>query len=297
MELPATRRLQDRLLVYAPAKLNLYLAVRGKRPDGYHELCSLLVALDWYDTLLFQPAARQQEPVRIRSNVAALEGQENLVVRAVQMLRARLGVPPHPLRLWLQKRIPHGAGLGGGSSDAAATLVALARHYGGSVLRRTLVQWSAELGSDCPFFAAGVPAAVVYGRGEEVVPVELPVLDVVVHWPGVRLSTRQVFERFRLCGTAAGSPERLLEALRSGVCGRELNFLLRNDLYESAAALAPAIARSLEALSSCGLAASMSGSGSTVFGIARNREEAIHVARQLKQQKVEGLVTVTRTLG
>ena len=287
----------DRWVVRAPAKLNLYLAVLGKRADGFHELCSLMVAIDLYDTLVFRPASELAEPVQLRSNVAAVETGDNLVVRAIELLRKRCGVPPEPLRVWLQKRIPIGAGLGGGSSDGAATLLSIARRYGLAVSHAQLVSWSAELGSDCPFFAAECSAAVVRGRGEQLEPVPLPrQLDIVVHWPGVHVSTAQVFARVRPGRADQRQITALIDALQQEASVEAISRLLRNDLVDAACAIAPPIARSLSFMRDHGLAAAMTGSGSAVFGIAHNRQEAIHVGQQLRRH-LRGFVTVVRNLG
>ncbi len=293
----ATGQRGDRWLVRAPAKLNLYLAVLGERADGYHELLTLLVAVDLSDTLLFRSAPGQQKPVELRCNVAALEAADNLVLRAIELMRARCGVPDEPLSIWLHKRIPSGAGLGGGSSDAAATLRTVADRYGVALSREQLVAWSATLGSDCPFFAAGEPAAVARGRGERLTAVRLRrKMDIVVHWPGVHVATGDVFARATPRPAEESEVRRLVEAIEAEEPAEVLVPLLRNDLLEPACSLAPVIGRSVRMMRDAGLAATMTGSGSAVFGIARNRQEAIRVGKQLRKH-LPGLVTIVRNLG
>ena len=168
------------LVVQAPAKLNLFFEVLAKRSDGYHEIETLMCPIDLYDTLHFQEDPSGQLELRCRRVFGAggpsgrgldevPEGPDNLVVRAVELVRRRTGVR-RGAKLRLVKRIPAAAGLGGGSSDAAAALVAANEGWRLGRSRDELAQWAAELGSDVPFFLAGGPA-VCRGRGERVTPV------------------------------------------------------------------------------------------------------------------------------
>ena len=168
------------LVIQAPAKLNLFFEVLAKRADGYHEIETLMCPIDLYDTLHFQEDSSGEVRLRCRRVFGAggpgsrglhdvTEGPDNLVMRAVELVRRRAGVR-RGARLLLVKRIPAAAGLGGGSSDAAAALVAANEGWRLGRSRDELAAWAAELGSDVPFFLAGT-SAVCRGRGERVEPV------------------------------------------------------------------------------------------------------------------------------
>ncbi|MDQ3927993.1 MAG: 4-(cytidine 5'-diphospho)-2-C-methyl-D-erythritol kinase, partial [Chloroflexota bacterium] len=150
----------------AYAKINLGLEVTGKRPDGYHNLVSIMQLVDLHDTLTFSPA----DDLRLFSDDPAMlaEGDNNLVLRAAHLLQRTCDVRKGA-HITLDKRVPSAAGLGGGSSDAAATLLGLLRLWGLDLPREELSRLGGLLGSDVPFFFAG-PTALVEGRGEQVTP-------------------------------------------------------------------------------------------------------------------------------
>ena len=149
-------------LYRAPAKINLALEILGRRPDGFHEIASVIQAVGLYDELRVAPA----ETLRFTCAQSALAGADNLVVRAAQALQDATGCR-RGAELRLCKGIPVAAGLGGGSSDAAAALVLLNRHWRLGLTLGELSRIGATLGSDIPFFLTG-PTAVVSGRGERV---------------------------------------------------------------------------------------------------------------------------------
>jgi len=150
----------------APAKINLILEVLGKRDDGYHELRSLVQTVSLCDALSFKPA----DAISLECSEPSLQTSDNLAIRAAELLRQVSGCQKGA-RIKLQKRIPWGAGLGGGSSDAATTLVALNRFWELKLKTSELVELAARLGSDVPFFIQG-GAALIEGRGERVTPLE-----------------------------------------------------------------------------------------------------------------------------
>ena len=176
--------------VLAPAKLNLFLEVLGRRPDGYHEIESLMVAVSLYDTLTFTDDPSGE--ISLRCNDPALPvGSDNLVVKAAERLRASAD-SLRGARIVLDKAIPAQAGLGGGSSDAAATLVALDRLWDLRTPPKTLDDLAGEIGSDVAFFMHA-PAAVCRGRGEQVESVPLnDVYHFVLVCPPVGMSTADV---------------------------------------------------------------------------------------------------------
>ncbi|MBM4435359.1 MAG: 4-(cytidine 5'-diphospho)-2-C-methyl-D-erythritol kinase, partial [Chloroflexi bacterium] len=173
----------------APAKVNLTLDVLGRRADGYHDLASVMATIDLADDV--RVAAATGLDVRIRPPVGAARG-DDLASRAVRALAAACAREPN-VHVSIRKRIPVAAGLGGGSSDAAAVLRAVARMWGEDGV--DLVRLAAEVGSDVPFFAAGHPVARIAGRGESVDPLPPPVQAVwiVLVTSSLRLATRDVF--------------------------------------------------------------------------------------------------------
>ena len=188
----------------APAKINLWLAIVGRRDDGYHEIDTALQAIDLADTLLLEPTAGEAElECRVEGEWAEAvpAGEPNLATRAARLLATRTG---HPLRLRLTitKRIPPGAGLGGGSSDAAATLVALARRFAVADPGHTLGPLAAEIGADVPFFLAGGTQRA-RGIGDRLEPMDPPAeRDGILVWPGIPVDTAWAY---RAWDEAAGS--------------------------------------------------------------------------------------------
>src|SRR5438045_753982 len=176
---------------WAPAKVNLFLEVVGKRPDGFHELRTLMAAVSLYDTLTFAPAP--PGPIRLSCpGVPLSTGPENLVVRAAEALRRYAGTDAGA-DVVLTKRIPLAAGLAGGSTDAAATLVGLNRLWGLGLSRAELMPLAAGLGSDVAFFLAP-PCAWCTGRGEVVEPWPLGArLHLVLVAPPFGLGTADVY--------------------------------------------------------------------------------------------------------
>lgn len=267
------------VVVRTPAKVNLFLEVIGKRPDGYHELASLMVAVGLYDTLEIRQTASGE--VRLECDVPGLStGPDNLVVRAAELIRTRHGVGSG-CEVRLSKRIPMQAGLAGGSSDAAATLLGLDALYGLGLGRRRLGELGAELGSDVTFFFHG-PAAWCTGRGEVVEPlVPGAPLDLVLVSPEAGLSTAGVFRELTLTGDAAeGGPiRRAFEAGDVEALGKSLY----NRLQGPAERLCPEVRFWLDRLrESAPLGAMMSGSGSTAFALARDAADALRIARGLR---------------
>lgn len=266
----------------APAKLNLFLEVLGKRPDGYHELVTVMVAVSLFDTLRLadEPAGR----IALRCDDPALpSGAENLVVRAAETLRRHAGVGERGATIELLKAIPARAGLGGGSSDAAATLRALDRLWNLQTPPDRLDALAGELGSDVPFFLHP-PAAVCRGRGERVEPTALPAaLHFVLVCPAVGLATAEVFGRL-----VPPDRPRPVEPVREALAANDtaaLGRALFNRLQPVAEALCPELARVRQALEDLGPLLDghlMSGSGSAYFGLARDRPAALAAAQRLE---------------
>jgi len=289
------------VVVQAPAKLNLFFEVLAKRDDGFHEIETLMCPIDLYDTLFF----RDEPDGRIRLECAARAGRDesegsaiielppqsdNLVYRAVELMRREAGVTSGAT-LRLIKRIPTAAGLGGGSSDAAAALMAANVGWGLNRSPAELAPLAAELGSDVPFFLADSPA-VCRGRGERIEPVAgIGSLDFVVVRPPVGLATAAVYGACRPAEDAR-RVERLLEAFSWGD-RRRMGRLLFNRLQPAAERLSDGIEpvrRFFEREDVVGHG--MSGSGTSYFGLCRHASHARHLARRLRANGVGSVFAV-----
>jgi len=262
------------------AKVNLTLEVLGTRPDGYHELSTVMQAVDLFDRLTVERA----ESITLETSDAGLPTDDrNLVVRAARRLREAAGVQAGA-RIVLDKRIPVAAGLGGGSSDAAATLWGLNRLWGLRWRRERLMALAVGLGMDVPFFL-GPGRALGTGRGE--VLKRLPTVGgyaMVLVNPGVPLSTQDVYGRVPEGWRA--EPEgtkRMLEALRMRSAAK-VAAALTNHLEHWVEPSMPVIGRMKTALLAAGaLGAVMSGSGPTVFGVARSLDQARQIQRRVSR--------------
>jgi 4-diphosphocytidyl-2-C-methyl-D-erythritol kinase len=274
------RRHRTGLVVRAPAKVNLHLEVLRRRDDGYHDLETLMVAVNLYDTLEF--TEETSGAVRLQCDHDNLStGPDNLICRAAELVRHKAG-HAGGVTIKLRKRIPLAAGLAGGSSDAAATLAGLNRLWNLGWDRALLAELGAGLGSDVPFFFS-TPAAWCTGRGEQVEPLTLgKPLDFVLVCPPVGLSTAEVFRSLTVPVEPLSGKE-VREAARTGDV-EKLGQVLHNRLQPAAARLCPAVASAYERLARLGPAGQlMSGSGSTVFALCRDAGEALRIARNLRQ--------------
>lgn len=282
--MPIGQRWVCQIKVWAPAKLNLYLEILARRPDGFHELDTIMTAISLYDTLSVRPHFDDCEihfSLRSALGVPSSDGatvpvdESNLVVRAAKLLRDRAHVK-HGARIHLVKRIPVAAGLGGASSDAAATLVACNALWQLGWSRERLAELAAELGSDIPFFIYGGTASC-RGRGEVIHPVRGPRRRYfVVAKPPVGLSTADVYRR---CAVPTNPRER---------AGTHADSLLTfNRLQPAAEQLTPWIANLQEVFSRSGaLRHGMSGSGTGYFAICQNAAEALRLRSRLVSKQI-----------
>ncbi len=278
------------MVVKTPAKINLFLRVLARRPDGYHELDSLMAPVGLFDRLGFEfprvPGLRVLCPEH-----PELEGPDNLAGRAAECFFRALARPPR-LRLRLHKGIPVAAGLGGGSSDAAATLLSLNRRFGRPFAPERLAELALSLGADVPFFLGRRPCRAG-GVGERLRPVRLPEFWVILACAPFGLSTREVFERFDRTRRSANRKIRLTERRDSarempsgGGWSRErLAVNLVNDLQRIGESLHPDIGKVRRELLRAGAAgASMTGSGPTVFGLFFSRQRAQQALRAARRE-------------
>lgn len=267
------------LQIRSYAKINWTLDVLFKRGDGYHELRTIYQTVSLHDRLLIGESSEAIEIVCEDPRVPCDE--TNLAFKAALLLREVTGTSKGA-RIEIEKRIPVAAGLGGGSSNAAATLLALIRLWQVEIDERELIQIAAKLGSDVPFFLTGGTALGV-GRGEEVSPIEQVHCEhLLLVNPGFAVSTRDAYEKLsRLTTSEAASiiPFALLAA--KGISG--LPLVARNDLEEPVLAAYPEIAEVKRRLMSLGARhALMSGSGATVFGVFDNSEMAGQAESELR---------------
>ena len=250
----------------APAKLNLFLHVTGRRADGYHELETLFQLIDWVDEITV--AVTLDGRIERTEGAAGVPADQDLVVRAARLLRERVGQPALGARLAVHKRIPMGAGLGGGSSDAATTLVALNQLWGLGLDSEALAAVGLRLGADVPVFVRG-HNALARGIGEQLEPVELPRRAFAVVFPGVPVATAEAFQAPEL---TRNSPKITIPGFPlPGDAGASL--LGRNDLEPVVAARYPAVRDALHWLGARG-AARMTGSGASVFAAFADRAAA-----------------------
>lgn len=253
------------LILPAPAKLNLMLHILGRRADGYHELQTLFQFLDHGDELGF--AVREDGEIRLHTEIPGVPHDGNLIVRAARQLQrqsdCRLGAD-----IWLEKRLPMGGGIGGGSSDAATTLLALDRLWQLGWSEERLAELGLALGADVPVFVRG-RAAFAEGVGERLQPVELEEPWFLVVAPQVTVSTAEIFSDPEL---TRNTPAITVRSLLAGGG--------RNDCQPVVEKRYAEVRNALNWLNKF-VPARMTGTGACVFGSFPNRDDADKVARQL----------------
>lgn len=269
---------RPQLEVFTPAKLNLYLKVLRRRADGYHDLVSLMVPIDLYDRLEIELAA---SAVQLRCACGLPEDSRNLAFRAATLFlqEARERGLKAGVRIYLEKHIPVAAGLGGGSSDAAAVLVALNDLLDAPFSQAELMALGARLGADVPFFVFGGPA-IACGVGERLTATTVPPFWCVLVNPGYPVKTQTVYNHLSL--TLTPPEEATIVEWLGGMRG-EPAALLHNDLETSTFSLFPDLTHLADALRAEGAAGVlMSGSGPTVFGLFGSEAEARAAAERLR---------------
>ncbi len=251
---------KDRVLVVpAPAKVNLFLHVTGRRADGYHSLESLFSLIDLADTLTLED--RDDGRILRGGNVPGVPESADLTLRAAHALREAAAMR-RGATITLTKRIPQGAGLGGGSSDAASVLLALNRLWSLSMSRRDLAAIGVTLGADVPFFLGETPA-LARGIGERLTPMSLPTCWLALAMPAVQVATAEIFAAPEL---TRSTPSAKMDVFSEGYG--------RNDLEAVAASRFPRVAEALRALRRASPQARMTGSGACVFAVFATEAEA-----------------------
>jgi 4-diphosphocytidyl-2-C-methyl-D-erythritol kinase len=266
----------------AYAKINLGLKILRKRADGYHDILTVMQNVDLCDVLVFE---ERESGIEIACSCATVpEGPDNLVHRAADRLRREIGCD-RGVWIGMEKRIPIGAGLGGGSSDAAATLRGLCRLWNLEVASEKLYELAASLGSDVPFFLRS-GTAIASGCGEllQVVSATEPAFYVLVY-PGFPISTGWAYRNLKMPLTFEGKYINFIVSLRdTGVLSKACYPCIENDFSRLVETHHPAVKDIRERLTALGaFKASLSGSGSTVYGIFEHGEKAKVAAEKMQE--------------
>ncbi|PKI57809.1 hypothetical protein CRG98_021876 [Punica granatum] len=259
----------SRLTLFSPCKVNVFLRITGKRADGYHDLASLFHVISLGDIIKFSLSPSKTKD-RLSTNVSGVPlGDMNLIIKALNLYRKKTGSDQF-FWIHLDKKVPSGAGLGGGSSNAATALWAANQFNGGLATEKELQEWSSEIGSDIPFFFSH-GAAYCTGRGEVVqdIPPPIPLdLPMVLIKPPQACSTAEVYKRLRLDQTSKVDPIALLDKLSSSGISQDVCI---NDLEPPAFEVLPSLKKLKQRVMAAGRgqydAVFMSGSGSTIVGI------------------------------
>ena len=252
----------------APAKLNLFLHITGRRPDGYHALQTVFQLLDWGDSLHF--TRRDDGRVTRSTDVSGVPPEHDLTVRAALLLKHHTG-SAEGVDIEIDKRLPMGAGLGGGSSDAATTLLALNRLWKLDLPRAELQALALKLGADVPFFVFG-KNAFAEGVGEALETVQLPARYFLVVTPRVQVPTAAIFSEKSL--TRDSKPLTITDFLAQHSCSAEWpDSFGRNDMQQVVVGKYAEVAQVLGWFDNIA-PARMTGSGASVFAAFRNRDEA-----------------------
>lgn len=255
----------------APAKLNLFLHITGRRSDGYHELQTVFQLLDHGDTLHFEAA----DQLTLATPAGLPTGEDNLVIRAARALQGATG-HAGGAHLRLEKRLPAGGGVGGGSSDAATALLGLNHLWQLGLDEDALAELGLALGADVPVFVRG-RNAWAEGVGEQLTPIDLPAQHFLVVFPGISIATAQIFGDQQL---TRDTPKSRLAAFLEP--GSEAFF--RNDCEATAARLFPAVREALDWLEEHAGNARMTGTGACVFARVANRRDGEQLRQQLPPQ-------------
>ena len=269
--------------IKAPAKINLNLRILGRLNDGYHLIDSLMVPISLYDVIEIRKARGRQTALTVRSDHPEVpDDKRNLAYQAAALILAQSGIQ-EPVHIRIRKKIPIGAGLGGGSSDAAATILGLNRLFQLRMSSRKMATLASRIGSDVPFFIYQ-QAARVGGKGDKVKPLKtVPFLWMVVLYPGFPVATGWAYQNFSVKLTKGARNTSIIGSLKDS---RRLARVLINDLEAVTLPRYPKLAVLKERLLAEGaLAALMSGSGSSVFGIFESDVTARRAFHRLQKEE------------
>ena len=264
--------------ILSPAKINLFLQITGKRPDGYHDLVSLMCCVGLYDTVSLIVGVKEISVSCRHPEVP--EDETNLVAAAAALFFNTLNINDG-VKISIEKQIPVGAGLGGGSSNAAAVFLGLNRYYGYPFSPDKLISMGRSIGADVPFFIFRKPA-IVSGIGDQLKAYQgLESFKILLVFPGFGVSTAKVYKNLNLGLTNC---EKKLRSFLLNEQSFDPGIHLCNDLEPIAASMYPGIVTAKETLLKHGaLGALMSGSGSTVFGLFHDSDTAVRAKRALAE--------------
>ncbi|MBI4981755.1 MAG: 4-(cytidine 5'-diphospho)-2-C-methyl-D-erythritol kinase [Candidatus Omnitrophica bacterium] len=293
-------RLKKTILVKAYAKVNLFLAVLNKRKDNFHNLNTIFSRIDLADRITLKLIPDNEIKV-ICAHQSVPKDDSNLCFKAAKLLQQKCkcncGV-----EIKIDKQIPVGAGLGGGSSDAAATLIGLNKLWKCNLSQKQLVNFAGKIGSDVAFFIYGLPFAQGLSRGEKVR--KLPQLDklrlcYILVVPKMHVSTPLIYRKFDefLGLTKPGDNVKILNLALRKESNFDIKSFLFNSLEEVTTRIYPEVKLVKEKLADFGLKLIlMSGSGPAVFGVVSSRKEAVALGKKLKKQKMPWQIFATRTI-
>ncbi len=258
----------------SPAKVNLFLKVLSKRPDGYHNIYSVVDLISLYDLIHIEE--NESNNITVRDDKGILpEGELNTIYRAARLIKEKYSIQKG-VSIYVEKKIPIGSGLGGPSSNAATVLKALARMWGISVSEREFTDLGKSIGADVPLFLYGKPC-IMEGIGDVITPIELPRLWYLVVYPNIVLSTREAYSRLKIVLTNNENDIKLMGNFKK--IG-DIADSLENDLEQIGMTMCPQIKTIKDLLMKTGaLGALMSGSGSSIFGVFQSESDVEEASR------------------
>ena len=271
----------------SPAKVNLFLKVVSKRPDGYHNIVSIVDIISLFDVIRIEEIPDDIVSVKDDKDVLP-DGMANTMYRAVIALKERFDIRSG-VSVYVEKHIPIGSGLGGPSSNAATVLRELTKIWGIQISETELKEIGSNVGADVPLFLYGKPC-VMRGIGNVISPIELPSLWYLIVYPNVSISTRRVYEGLKIVLTKKQNDIKLVAKFNNAL---EISAILENDLERVGILLCPSIQTIKQRLIEAGAQGTlMSGSGSSVFGIFETEEGAIKASASLTNM---GSIFITRS--
>jgi len=264
--------------IFAPAKINLFLNVLGKREDNYHEIETILQKIELYDTIILE-----EKDEGIELECGQVPGEENLAYKATNLLRQELGIKKG-VKIKIEKNIPIAAGLGGGSSDAAATLIGLNKLWQIGLEQNDLLTLASKIGADVPFFIFKEGLALGTGIGSIITPLPpLPQFWLILICPKIKISTTKVYKNLKFILTNEVIESKIIQNVFKEGNIEKISKLLYNTLEKIVFPKYPVIKRLKDELLHAGaLGALMSGSGSSIFGMVKTKIEAINIYNKLK---------------
>lgn len=270
----------------AYAKLNLYLEVLNKREDGYHNIKSVFAKIGLYDNLVFNKRNDEEIKITIKNNVNAYDipTESNLVYKAVKLFKNTFGIK-QGVDIILEKNIPLGAGLGGGSSDCATALLGVSELFN-IKKEKEIFEIGKSLGSDVPFFLKNVSFALCEGRGEIVSPINSKAVmpHILLVFPGINVSTKEIYQSMKYGYQIAEEKVRIFMELAEK--GGEIDFssFLFNRLEETTFKISPEVLKVKEYMSQFLKAVLMSGSGSSVFAVSYDYDKINKAYLEMKKK-------------